>query len=432
MTQEKSQLISKEKEFQEAKLSIKNTEQLSREIENSVSGDITVLASALMFGAIALNASDIHLEPEAERVKVRVRLDGVLHDVSFLQSITYDGLLSRLKLFSGLKLNVRTRPQDGRFSVSAGAEKVEIRTSTLPSEYGETVVMRLLNPKNLVSLEDLGLREDILAVLKKEISQPNGMIIVTGPTGSGKTTTLYAILKKLNKPEKKIITIEDPIEYHLEGVSQSQVEPEKGYDFITGLQTIVRQDPDVILVGEIRDPGTAKIATQAAMTGHLVLTTLHTNDAAGTIARLQALGEKSANIGPALNLSIAQRLVRKVCPKCVKMKNVSQEELSVLLKEVGDLSKKITGIQAISKATKIPQTQGCSECNNTGYKTRTGIYEFFIVDDIMENFIATTPTIAEIKAKAIERGMFTMKQDGLIKVLQGITTLEEVQRETGL
>jgi len=258
------------------------------------------------------------------------------------------------------------------------------------------------------------------------------MIIVTGPTGSGKTTTLYAILKKLNKPEKKIITIEDPIEYHLGGVSQSQVEPEKGYDFITGLQTIVRQDPDVILVGEIRDPGTAKIAIQAAMTGHLVLTTLHTNDAAGTIARLQALGEKSANIGPALNLSIAQRLVRRVCPKCVKMKNVSQEELSVLLKEVGDLSKKITGIQAIAKATKIPQTQGCSECNNTGYKTRTGIYEFFIVDDIMENFIATTPTIAEIKAKAIERGMFTMKQDGLIKVLQGITTLEEVQRETGL
>lgn len=424
MTQNKA--LSATKENIEA---IKNIFQLKDAIDLSAKKDTTLLASSLIFGSVALNSSDIHLEPESDKVRIRARVDGVLHDISSLSRETYEGLLSRLKLFSGLKLNVRTKPQDGRFTVEAGEENIEIRASVLPSEFGETIVMRLLNPKNLVSIEELGLGEDVLAILKEEIQKPNGMIIVTGPTGSGKTTTLYAILSKINRPEAKIITIEDPIEYHLKGISQSQVEPERGYDFATGLSTIVRQDPDVILVGEIRDPSTAKISIQAAMTGHLVLTTLHTNDAAGTIARLQALGEKASNISPALNLSIAQRLVRKVCPKCVVEKTISEEEAAIFSKGLGGLKAK--NLPKIAKTTKIPKIKGCDFCNGTGYKNRTGIYEFFLIDDVIENFIAQNPTVAQIQAKAVERGMITMRQDGLIKVLRGITTLEEVQRETG-
>jgi type II secretory ATPase GspE/PulE/Tfp pilus assembly ATPase PilB-like protein len=306
--------------------------------------------------------------------------------------------------------------------------------STLPSEYGETVVMRILNPKSLIEIEQLGLREDMLSVFKKEIQQPNGMIIVTGPTGSGKTTTLYAILKRIKNPEIKIITIEDPIEYHLEGISQTQVNPKKGYDFANGLKAIVRQDPDVILVGEIRDFETAKIALQAALTGHLVLTTLHTNDAAGTVARLQALGEKTVNIAPAINLAIAQRLVRKICKNCLKFEKATPEELAKLKKELGALPKALKErlkLPSLNKNLKIPKPNGCSKCNFTGYKGRIGIFEFFLVDDEMENFILKSPSISDLRKKAREKGMIGMKEDGLIKVLWGITTLEEVERVTG-
>jgi type II secretory ATPase GspE/PulE/Tfp pilus assembly ATPase PilB-like protein len=230
-------------------------------------------------------------------------------------------------------LNVSDKPQDGRFSIifHTGNE-IEIRVSTLPTEYGETIVMRILNPNNLIDLEQLGLRKDIYQIFESQAKKPNGMIVVTGPTGSGKTTTLYAFLKKIRSPEIKVITIEDPIEYHLDGISQTQVNPKKGYNFATGLKSIVRQDPDAILVGEIRDLETASISLQAALTGHLVLSTLHANDAAGTIARFQALGESPTNIAPAINIAIAQRLVRKVCPKCTEMKKISPE----LLKEIQD------------------------------------------------------------------------------------------------
>ncbi len=300
----------------------------------------------------------------------------------------------------------------------------------MPSEYGESIVLRILNPKALINLEALGFREDLLALVKKEIKKPNGMVIITGPTGSGKTTTLYAFLKKIQKPEIKIITIEDPIEYHLKGVSQTQVNPLGGYDFASGLQSIMRQDPDIILVGEIRDPKTCKIALQAALTGHLVFTTLHTNDAAGTIARLTSLEGDIKNIGPAINLAIAQRLVRKICKKCGRPKIVSPAVLNKIKTALKKLPKEVK-IPKPKKGLKILQAKGCKYCNFTGYRGRIGIFEAILIDEEMEKFILKNPSIASFRKLAIEKGMVTIFQDGIIKSLQGLTTIEEIERVTG-
>jgi len=408
---------------------VKNIPDFKEKIESSLNKRTTELVEIILTGSFYLDASDIHLEPKEDKVKCRIRVDGVLHDVTTFNFKIYKGLLSRIKLLSGIKLNVTGRPQDGRFSIIIERISIEIRASSLPSEYGESIVLRILNPKWVVSMEALGLREDMLALFKKEAKKPNGMIICTGPTGSGKTTTLYAFLQKIIRPEIKIITIEDPIEYHLKGVSQTQVDKAKGYDFANGLRAIVRQDPDVILVGEIRDFETAKIALQAALTGHLVLTTLHTNDAAGTVARLQALGEKPANIAPALNIAIGQRLVRKVCKKCVEFKPASPEILKFLKQAFKNLPKNVK-IPELKPGLLIPKRKGCRDCNFTGYRGRIGIFEAFLVDDEMERFILTVPSIADLREKAIQKGMVLMRQDGLIKVLNGITTIEEVERVT--
>jgi type II secretory ATPase GspE/PulE/Tfp pilus assembly ATPase PilB-like protein len=418
--------------FADLRGKIKNIADFKIVIERLLGEETTELAAALLSGGILLEASDLHIEPEAEQSKLRIRVDGILQDVMLFDQKVYQKLLSRIKLLSGIKLNITDKPQDGRFSILLTGTSIEIRTSTLPAEYGESIVLRILNPKTLIQVEDLGLRRDLLELFKKEINKPNGMIIVTGPTGSGKTTTLYAFLNIIKKPEIKIITIEDPIEYHLEGISQTQVAPEKGYDFASGLRSIVRQDPDVILVGEIRDLETAQIALQAALTGHLVLTTLHTNDAAGTIARLQALGEKPVNIAPAINVTIAQRLVRKVCKKCRKLILVPP----ALSKKIKDILKELpvgVKIPNLASSFKIPQAQvkGCQECNFTGYRGRVGIFEAFLIDDELEKFILTAPSISDLRERAIRKGMITMHQDGVIKVLEEITTLEEVERVTG-
>jgi len=418
-----------QKIVKEIQLKVKNISDLEEKIKSSLEKITTELVETILVGAISLNASDIHIEPEKDKVKIRVRIDGILEDVVFFTPKKYHSLLSRIKLLSGLKLNISNRPQDGRFSILVGKIPIEIRASSLPSEYGESIVLRVLNPKNLISLEQLGLRKDLLEIFKKEIKKPNGMIVVTGPTGSGKTTTLYAILKKLNKPEVKIITIEDPIEYELEGISQTQVEPEKGYDFANGLRALMRQDPDIILVGEIRDLETAKIAIQAALTGHLVLSTLHTNDAAGAITRLQALGEKPINIAPAINMVIAQRLVRKVCPKCGLLKTISTQQFKKIKEELKELPKE-TSIPKLTEKTKIPQIKGCKYCNFTGYKGREAIFETFLIDDEMENFILKSPSISSLKEFAKKKGMVSMRQDGFIKILEGTTTIEEVERMT--
>ena len=425
--------ISKEKSF-EIQKEVKNIAEFKEKINQSLDKSITELLEVVMAGGIHLDASDIHIEPAEKEAKIRVRIDGLLQDVVIINLAIYENLLSRIKLLSEIKLNITDRPQDGRFTVLLGGPPIEIRVATLPAEYGEAIVMRILNPKSLIGLEDLGLREDLLKIFEKEIKKPNGMIIITGPTGSGKTTTLYAFLNKIQKPEIKIITIEDPIEYHLKGISQTQVNPPKGYDFPSGLQAIVRQDPDVILVGEIRDAKTCQIALQAALTGHLVFSTLHTNDAAGTVARLTSLEGDLANIGPAVNLTIAQRLVRKVCPKCSKMEKVSPKILEKIKKELKGIPKeiKIQGlISKIGSAIKIPQAKGCQFCNFTGYRGRLGIFEAILIDDEMEKFILKNPSIAAFREEAIKKGMITMYQDGLIKVLEGMTTIEEVERITG-
>ena len=408
---------------------LKNVLEFKRKIEEYLNANITELLEIILGGAIYLRGSDIHFEPQKEKVKLRIRIDGILHDVLILDALLYHKILSRIKLLSGIKLNITDRPQDGRFSILIKENIIEIRASTLPSEYGETTVLRLLNPKDLISIKELGLRKDLLDLFLQQIKKPNGMIIVTGPTGSGKTTTLYAFLKEIQKPEIKIITIEDPIEYHLKGVSQTQVDPKKGYDFASGLRSIVRQDPDVILVGEIRDLETAEISLQAALTGHLVFSTLHTNDAAGTVTRLISLGAKPFNIAPALKLAIAQRLARKVCDKCRKFRTVNESELSKFKKYLKKLPKTIK-ISKIQKELKVPAPKGCSECNFTGYKGRIGIFEAFLVDLELESFILTSPPVSALKEKAIKKGMVTMYQDGLIKVLEGKTTIEEIERIT--
>lgn len=400
-------------------------------IDQSIGGDISEVLKTILAAAAILGCSDLHLEAQEEQAKLRVRLDGSLHDATVFDPKKQASMISRIKLLSGIKLNVEDKPQDGRFSIEMPGEEIEIRASTLPTQYGETAVLRLLNPKNLINIEDLGLRKDLYEIFNREIEKPNGMIIVTGPTGSGKTTTLYAFLKKIRNPETKIITIEDPIEYHLKDISQTQVSPEKGYDFASGLKSIVRQDPDVILVGEIRDLETADIALQAALTGHLVFSTLHTNDAAGTIARLTSLGAKSYNIGPAINLIIAQRLIRKICKKCGQPRPATPEEEQKMKEALADAPAEILKSYPKTEGFVVYDPKGCEHCNFTGYKGRIGIYEAFRRDSDMENLIASNPTIADLAKKAKEKGMVPMRTDGFLKVLDRLTTIDEIEKAVG-
>ena len=317
-----------EKIIDETKKDITNIADFKKKIEEYLLQNVTELLDIILGGAVLLDVSDVHIEPQENDAKLRVRLDGILQDIISFDHEVYHHLTSRLKLLSKLKLNILDKPQDGRYTIKIDDLFIEVRTSSLPAEYGESIVMKLLNPNNLIDLEDLGIRNDLYKTFQKEITKPNGMIIVTGPTGSGKTTTLYAFLKQIQNSGIKIITIEDPIEYHLKGISQTQVSPEKGYTFADGLRSIVRQDPNVILVGEIRDLETAKIALQAALTGHLVLSTLHTNDAAGTIPRLEDLGEDASSIASGLKMVVAQRLIRKVCKECSTLVKPTEAELS--------------------------------------------------------------------------------------------------------
>ena len=417
--------------FPEIQKKVKNVIQYQKKIEEFLKAGATELLEIILAGAISLGASDIHIEPEEKNSKIRIRIDGVLQEVVALDLKIYKILLPRIKLLSSIKLNITDRPQDGRFTILIESFPLEVRASALPSEYGESIVLRLLNPKSLIEIEALGLRKDLIEVFKKEIKKPNGMIIITGPTGSGKTTTLYAVLKKINKPQIKIITIEDPIEYHLEGLSQTQVDPPRGYTFANGLRSIMRQDPDVILVGEIRDRETAEIALQAALTGHLVFSTLHTNDAAGAVARLVDLGVRPVSIAPAINMIMAQRLPRKVCKKCAKLVAPTPLELKKIKKGLAKAKKDLLPPAYFNPKLKIPKTTGCEDCNFTGYKGRIGIFEVFLVDDEMEKFILTASSIVAIKDLAIKKGMVLMRQDGLIKVLEGVTTIEEVERVAG-
>lgn len=386
----------------------------------------TSVLELLIAGALATKASDIHLEPKETSIKIRLRLDGILVDLGSMNHKTFNLVLSRIKLMSGLKINVKDDAQDGRFSIKFEDIDIEVRTSVIPGAYGESIVLRILNPKSIaVPLEELGINKKTLAVLDKEIRKPHGMILNTGPTGSGKTTTLYAILRKLNTTEIKIITIEDPIEYHLAGITQTQVKEAAGYTFLEGLRSALRQDPDIIMIGEIRDEDTARTAVNAALTGHLVLSTLHTNTAVGAIPRLIDLKVNPKVIGSSLNAIMAQRLVRKLCEKCKKEKKLNEKD-KVVLQKIVDSMPKEDRVPVESMWVAV----GCEDegCNETGYSGRIGIYEIISMDESIENIISENPSGREIKKAGESQGLLDMRQDGVIKILSGVTSLSELRR----
>lgn len=411
---------------------IRNIEGIEKKIEGTFFAKTTEALEVILAGALAVEASDVHIEPQENAVRIRFRIDGVLSDISQIPKKLYMLLLSRIKLVSELKLNVHDRSQDGRFTIRTDDTDVEVRTSVLPGPNGENVVLRILNPKTIaVPFEKLGLQPPLVKTMEEELKRPNGMILTTGPTGSGKTTTLYAFLKKIHSPGIKIITIEDPIEYHVEGVEQTQVDPAAGYDFANGLRAIVRQDPDVILVGEIRDLETAETAMHASLTGHLVFSTLHTNDAAGTIPRLIDLGVKPNIIAPAINIAMAQRLLRKLCPKCRKETKPGAAERKKLAGELAGLPKGISAPAPGSWKIFKAGTKGCDLCNNLGYKGQIGVFEIILIDEGLEHLILREPSEYEIKKEALRQGQITMRQDGLLKVLAGITDFAELERVLG-
>lgn len=393
---------------------------------------ISRIVEIVIASAIATGASDIHVEPEETDVRIRFRLDGVLVDIATFDDETYRLLLSRIKLLSGMKLNVKNTSQDGRFSVKIDEAEIEIRSSVLPGAYNESIVMRLLNPESIqVPLESLGFDKEILDMFLEQIDKPNGMILNTGPTGSGKTTTLYAFLRQKKSPQVKIITIEDPIEYHLPGVVQTQVDRKSGYDFAQGLKSSLRQDPDVIMVGEIRDIETAEVAIHAALTGHLVFSTLHTNNAAGAFTRLIDLGINPKILTSAISVAIAQRLVRRLCPKCKKKVALLGERRDTLEKIYSEIKNPDIEFQ-----NEVYEAVGCSECNQTGYKGRIAIVEAVKSDSTIEQILQENPSEREIKKIAKEKqGGKTMAEDGVLKIFKGVTTVSEVERvidlETG-
>lgn len=398
-------------------------------LEQEKNVSTTQLITYLFAGATTLDASDIHVEAQKESAKIRFRIDGVLYDIATISNRLCKLLLNRIKLLSELKINISDKPQDGRFSIlRKDKQNIDVRVSFIPSEYGETAVMRVLDPKaTQVTFEKLGFRDADWMIISKELKRPNGMVLVTGPTGCGKTTTLYSFLRYVHSPENKIITIEDPIEYHLDGVEQTQVDAKKGYTFESGLRSILRQDPDIILVGEIRDGETAKIAANAALTGHLVFSTLHTNDAVGAIPRLLDLGVGASAISSSLSVVMAQRLVRTLCDSCKIERKVTDRERQKIETFIAALPEK-------ARPSRIPnsiyEARGCDKCRN-GYKGRVGVFEILKITDAIKTKIVSGVSEESLKAAMRDSGAISMQEDGVLKVLQGRTTFEEVEHSTG-
>ncbi len=404
-----------------------------KELEEKInSSGTTEIVTIIIASAIQLDASDVHIEREEKDVKVRFRVDGILHDAAMLKEEAWAKVISRLKLLTGVKINIANKPQDGRMSIFLKGDRLDIRASFLPTSYGgESVVMRLLQSSKVgLDLSDLGLTGDAFERLKKQIERPNGMVITTGPTGSGKTTTLYAAMKKLNSPEVKIITIEDPIEYQLSGVNQSQTT--EVYTFAKALRSIVRQDPDIIMVGEIRDLETADTAIQAALTGHLVLSTIHTNDAAGAIPRFLSLGVKPFLLAPAINAIIGQRLIRRICETCkeeIKLDTETMVRVMETLLKIKEEYRSEIDLSRDGANLKFFHGKGCEKCAGLGYRGRVGIFEIVIMSEELEKIILSG-SISEydMREYARQKGYLSMAQDGLKKALLGITSVEEVFR----
>ena len=411
--------------FQE--MNEESTDSLISEIEET--GDlldetsdapIIKLVNLLLSGAIKDRASDIHIEPYQASVKVRYRIDGILYDILSLPRKIHSPLVSRVKIMAKLNIAEKRLPQDGRIEIKVADRSVDIRVSTIPTAFGERVVLRLLDKTaSILMLSDLGMDDRKIGIFNRLIKSPYGIVLVTGPTGSGKTTTLYAALTSINHPEVNIITIEDPIEYQIDGIGQIQVNPKIELTFAHGLRSIVRQDPDIILVGEIRDRETAEIAIQSSLTGHLVFSTLHTNDAASAVTRLIDMGIEPFLVTSSVIAIIAQRLVRVLCPKCKEASTPDDESLANLGVDKKQLENHV-----------LYRKQGCAACMNTGYRGRTAIFEILILDDPLKRLILKTSDSNQIQDEAMRRGMTNLLQDGAQKVLAGVTTIEEVFRVT--
>ncbi len=391
---------------------------------------ITKIVAVVLRHAQEGRASDIHIEPTEMDVKVRFRVDGVLHTSIILPKNIQMAVVSRIKILANLKIDETRAPQDGRFGSIINNKKIDFRVSTLPTYFGEKVVLRLLDPLvGLLSFEQLGLSGHNLKMVKHGIDRPFGMILLTGPTGSGKTTTLYAILNILNEPGVNIVSLEDPIEYNIEGINQSQIRPEIGYTFASGLRSILRQDPDIIMVGEIRDEETADLATHAALTGHIVLSTLHTNNAVGVVPRLIDMGVSSFLIPSSLNLMIAQRLVKRLCQECrkeIEPLDKVKEMIKKELQTMPEATKKEFPEDFFNREIKIWQASGCKFCSGKGTKGRIAIFEVLIMTPELERMIMEGPTETKLIEEAERQGMITMRQDGFLKVLEGMVSLEEV------
>jgi general secretion pathway protein E len=389
-------------------------------LDETSDAPIIRLVNLLVSGAIKDRASDIHVEPYSANLKIRYRIDGILYDILSLPRRIQSPLVSRIKIMAKLNIAEKRLPQDGRIELKIADRLVDVRVSVLPTAFGERVVLRLLDKSgNLLLLSDLGMHDERIKLLDRLIKSPYGIILVTGPTGSGKTTTLYAALSTINRPEINIITIEDPIEYQIDGVGQIQVNPKIDLTFAAGLRSIVRQDPDVILVGEIRDRETAEIAIQSSLTGHLVFSTLHTNDAASAVTRLIDMGIEPFLVTSSVVAIIAQRLVRLLCPHCKEVYVPDEETLSNLGLSMSVLSDNI-----------FYRKKGCNLCMQTGFRGRTALFEILVVDDNIKRMVLKTSDANQINELAVKQGMITLQQDGIRKILSGVTTTEEVLRVT--
>ena len=398
---------------------------------------IIKIVSSTLRAAVEQGASDIHFEPQRTRLRIRFRIDGILHEVASFPLELHQPIISRIKILSELKIDETRIPQDGRFRTVVFNRDIDYRVSTFPTPAGEKAAIRVLDPTiGLKNIEDLGLVGKSGLMVKEAIKKPFGMVLVTGPTGSGKTTTLYAILRDLNQETVNVLSMEDPVEYFIDGVNQSQIRPEIGYNFATGLRQAVRQDPDIIMVGEIRDNETASLAVQAALTGHIVLSTLHTNNAAGVIPRLLDMGVEPFLLPSSLNIMIAQRLVRRLCPDCKKSETASPEIQEIIKNEILKLPKDVLeeiktkpGIN-IGGSYQIYRGIGCKVCKGKGTSGRIGLFEAMKMTRELESIIVSAPTEGKLRDEGRRQGMVSLRQDGMLKVLNGLISIEEVLRET--
>jgi general secretion pathway protein E len=418
MTQTTADVVMQDIDEEDPESLFSEIEEIDDLMDDTSDSPVIRLVNLMFSQAVRDDASDIHIEPYQNSLKVRQRLDGILYDMISPPKHVQPALISRVKIMAKLSIDQKRLPQDGRIELKVANKEIDVRVSTLPTAFGERVVLRLLKKSSvLIPLTDLGMPRDRFRPFEKEIRTANGIVLVTGPTGSGKTTTLYAALSSINNTDINIITIEDPIEYRISGIGQVQVNPRIDLTFASGLRSIVRQDPDVILVGEIRDTETAEIAIQSALTGHLVFSTLHTNDSASAITRLRDMGIEPFLLASSINAVLAQRLIRIICPHCKQVYTAGAEEL-----------KRIGIVDAEGVERKVFRGKGCTKCHHTGYKGRCGIFELLLMTPTMKSLVLQTSDANQIKDHAVENGMVTLRQDGAMKVLQGVTTIEEVVR----